>query len=150
MPFETNGIGGTMQPTEAFEAINHIPQNRVLMAGKYTANAPVKPEITEGLTTIEQVFRHFAPSMDMEIETEEGTVRRETLSFKSLSDFSIKGITSQSALLSELTLKRDQYQKIIRQLKSNKLLRQALSDQASRQDFIKALQALIIQLEEAK
>jgi hypothetical protein len=149
MPFETNGIGGIMQPTEAFEAINNIPQNRVLMAGKFTANTPLKPDIAQDLETIGQVFRHYAPAMDVEFETEEGMIRKEAISFKDLGDFSIKGITVQSNLLNELTMKKEQYQKIIRQLKSNIYLRQALSDKTSKQNFIKALQALIEELNEA-
>jgi hypothetical protein len=149
MPFETNGIGGIMQPTEAFEAINNIPQNRVLMAGKFTANTPLKPTIAQDITTIEQVFRHFAPAMEIEFETEDGTIRKENISFKELSDFGVKGITHQSGLLNELTMKKEQYQKIIRQLKSNIYLRQALSDKTSKQNFISALQALIEELNEA-
>jgi hypothetical protein len=143
-------IGGTVAETEAFEAFADIQQNRVLLAEKLTASTPVKPEIIEGLTTVEDVFGHFKPKIDMDFETEEGTSKKETLHFETLGDFGIKGITAQSSFLEELTLKKEQYQKIIKQLKTNKLLKQALSDGDSKQGVINALHALIKELEEAK
>lgn len=150
MAVEKYTIGGTVAETEAFEAFADIPQNRVLLAEKLTANTPVKPEIVEGLTTIEEVFGHFKPKIDMDFETEEGTGKKETLHFHTLGDFGVKGITGQSSFLEELTLKKEQYQKIIKQLKTNKLLKQALSDGDSKQGVINALHALIKELEEAK
>ena len=150
MAIEKYSIGGTVAETEAFEAFADIPQNRVLIAEKLTSHSPVKPEITEGLTTIEQAFEHFQPKVDIDFETEEGTSRKETLHFKNLGDFGVKGITAQSAFLGDLTMKKEQYQKIIKQLKTNKLLKQALSDPDSKQGLINSLQALIKELEQAR
>jgi len=150
MAVEKYTIGGTVAETEANEAFADIPQNRVLLAEKLTANTPVKPEIIEGLTTVEDVFGHFKPKIDMDFETEEGTSKKETLHFKGLGDFGVKGITAQSSFLEELTLKKEQYQKIIKQLKTNKLLKQALSDGDTKQGVINSLHALIKELEEAK
>jgi hypothetical protein len=150
MALEKPSIGGTMVPLETFEAFADIPQNRVLMAEKLTAASPVKPEIVEGLTTIEQVFEHFKPKVEMDFETEEGTSRKETLNFLGLGDFGVKGITAQSDFLLELTMKREQYQKIIKQLKSNKQLKQAINDAETKQSLINSLQALIKELEAAR
>jgi len=150
MAVEKYTIGGTVAETEANEAFADIPQNRVLLAEKLTANTPVKPEIIEGLTTVEDVFGHFKPKIEMDFETEEGTSKKETLNFRNLGDFGVKGITAQSSFLEGLTLKKEQYQKIIKQLKTNKLLKQALSDGDSKQAVINSLHALIRELEEAK
>ncbi|MBD0332193.1 MAG: hypothetical protein ICV66_06020 [Chitinophagaceae bacterium] len=150
MALEKYSIGGTVQETEAFEAFADIPQNRVLLAEKLTADPPIKPEIIEGLNNVEQVFEYFKPKINVELETEEGTQRQETFSFKGLSDFGVKGITAQSNLLNELTLKKEQYQKIIRQLKMNKLLKQALTDERSKESLVMVLSALIMELEGAK
>ena len=147
---EKYSIGGTVVETEAFEAFADIPQNRVLLAEKLTSATPVKPEIVEGLTTVEQVFEHYRPEIDMAFETEDGVTRKETLYFKNLGDFGIKGITTQSNFLNDLTMKREQYQKIIRQLKTNKLLKQALADPAFKKSFLDSLHALIRELEEAR
>ena len=147
---EKYSIGGTVVETEAFEAFADIPQNRVLLAEKLTATTPVKPEIVEGLTTVEEVFGHFQPRVDMAFETEDGVTRRESLHFRTLGDFGIKGITAQSNFLNDLTMKKEQYQKIIKQLKTNKLLKQALADPAFKKSFLDSLHALITELEEAR
>lgn len=150
MAVEKYSIGGTVTETEAFEAFADIPQNRVLMAEKLTVDTPIKPEIVEGLTSVEQVFEHFKPKVEMDFETEEGAGRKETLRFSNLGDFGIKGITAQSSYLGDLTLKKEQYQKIIKQLKTNKLLKQALSDAETKEGLIQSLNALIKELEQSK
>jgi predicted component of type VI protein secretion system len=150
MAVEKYTIGGTVAETEAFEAFADIPQNRVLLAEKLTANTSVKPEVVEGLTTVEQVFEHFKPKIDIDFETEEGTSKKETLHFSNLGDFGVKGITTQSAFLNDLTMKKEQFQKVIKQLKTNKLLKQTLTDATSKQALLDSLHALIRELEEAK
>jgi hypothetical protein len=150
MAVEKYSIGGTVAETDASEAFADIPQNRVLMAEKLTTNTPVKPEIVEGLTTVEEVFGHFKPKVELDFENEEGGARKESLSFKNLSDFGVKGITEQSAFLKEQSMKSEQFQKIIKQLKTNKLLKQALSDPASKQSLISALQLMVAELEKNK
>ena len=146
MAIEPYGIGGVEVKTDAFEAFADIPQNRVLLAEKLTKAPPVKPEIVTGLTDIESVFEHFAPEVEMQFETEEGTLRRETLHFEGLENFGIKGITAQSPYLNELHWKQEQYHKMIRQLKTNKLLKQALANKDSKEALIRSLQALVAEL----
>lgn len=150
MAVEKYSIGGTVAETEAFEAFADIPQNRVLLAEKLTADPPVKPVVVEGLTSVEQVFEHFKPTIEMDFETEDGSSKKETLRFANLADFGLKGITAQSNFLGDLTMKKDQYHKIIKQLKSNKLLKQALSNAETKESLINALHALIRELEESK
>ena len=150
MAIEPYGIGGTEVKTDAFEAFADIPQNRVLLAEKLTQDPPVKPEIIEGLTSIDEVFEHYKPKVEMVFETEEGGMRRETLHFKGLSDFGTKGIIAQSEYLGDVDMQQMQYQKIIRQLKSNKLLKQALANKESKAHIIKALQSLIQELDTAR
>ncbi len=150
MPLEPYGIGGTEVKTDAFEAFADIPQNRVLIAEKLTYDTPVKPVVVEGLTDVGKVFEQFQPKVEMEFETEEGTLRRETLRFKGLEDFGIKGITAQSDYLTELNMKQIQYQKIVKQLKTNKMLKQALDNKESKAHFLNALHTLIQELDGAK
>lgn len=150
MPLEPYGIGGTEVKTDAFEAFADIPQNRVLLAEKLTYDAPVKPAVVEGLTDVGKVFEHFAPKVEMEFETEEGTSRNETLRFNGLEDFGVKGITAQSDYLTELNMKQIQYQKIVKQLKTNKMLKQALENKESKAHVLNILHTLIQELEEAR
>lgn len=150
MAIEPYGIGGTEVKTDAFEAFVDIPQNRVLLAEKLTFDPPVKPEVVEGLTNVEEVFAHYKPKIDMAFETEEGATRRESLHFKGLEDFGVKGITGQSEYLTDLNMRQAQYLKIVKQLKTNKLLKQALANKDTKEHLVKALQSLIQELEAAK
>ncbi len=140
------GIGGNEVKTDAFEAFQDIQSNRTIMAQKLTATTPVKPEVKEGLTNVEEVFGHYKPRVEMSFANEDGVTVRETLNFKHLGDFGVKGITSQSAFLSDLNTRQDQYQKIIKQLKSNKLLKAALATKEGKQNLVGALQALLAEL----
>ena len=65
MAVSSKGIGGNEVPLDANEAIADIPQNRTLIAQKLTADDPIKPELVEGLTTVEKVFEHFKPHVKM-------------------------------------------------------------------------------------
>jgi hypothetical protein len=147
MAVEKYTIGGTVTEVETSEAFADIPMNRVLLAEKLTSKSPVKPVVVEGLTTIEQVFEHFQPKVEMDFETEDGVSKKETLQFHNLGDYGVKGITAQSGFLTDLHGKRDQYQKIIKQLKTNKLLKQTLTDPDSKEALINALHALIRELD---
>ena len=140
------GIGGQEVPKDASEAIADIPQNRTLMIEKLTDADPKKPQIAEGLKTVEEVFAHFKPQVDCEFQKEDGSTVTENLNFSNLGDFGVKGITSQSSFLNGLSLEAKEYSKIVRQLKSNKLLRSVLENPDSKQAFTNALQALITEI----
>ena len=115
------GIGGNEVKSDASEAFADIPQNRTLMMEKLTKDTPVKPQIVHGLQTIEQVFDQYKPAVEVEFTDADGVGKKETLSFSNLGDFGVKGITEQSAFLRDVTTQQDQYQKIVKQLKTNKI-----------------------------
>ncbi|QLH46215.1 MAG: hypothetical protein HWD58_11645 [Bacteroidota bacterium] len=140
------GIGGNEVKTDASEAFADIPQNRTLMAEKLTKDAPVKPEIVHDLQTIEQVFAHFKPNIDLEFEDADGVTRKENLSFSNLGDFGTKGITAQSEFLQDNASQKEEYYKIIKQLKSNKILKTALSDPEAKSSLLDALASMIEEL----
>ncbi len=143
------GIGGTEVPGDASEAFAEIPQNRTLICEKLTNDAPIKPAIVDGLQTIDDVFEHYKPNVAVTFEDSEGTQKEETLSFKGLSDFGVKGITEQSEFLQDLSIEKEQYQKIIKQLKGNRLLRKTLENPETKADLLGVMYALIKELEEA-
>ena len=144
------GIGGIERKVEVNEAIGDLSPNRTLIVEKLTDEDPVTPEITEGLTTINEVFDFFKPDSKVEFETADGATQKETLKFSNLGDFGAKGITTQSTYLKGLALEKEQYDKIVKQLRTNKLLANALGDPNSRKDFVNSLKALIEELEEAE
>jgi hypothetical protein len=143
------GIGGTEVKGDASEAITEIPQNRTFMVEKLTNDPPVKPEIVGGLTSIDDVFEHFSPSVELDFEDSGGAVKKEKLSFNGLSDFGVKGITAQSDFLKDLTSQKEQFFQIIKQLKSNKLLRKALENADTKEAVINVIFSLIKEIEEA-
>jgi len=144
------GIGGTERPTDASEAIGALQQNRTLMLQKLTHDDPIKPEIVHGLTNVEAVFDHYKPSLEMEFTTAEGTTTKEKLSFKNLGDFGSKGITNQSDFLKELKDKQEELLKIIKQLRTNKLLLTALKDSETKGSITSALENLKAELDNHK
>ena len=144
------GIGGNEIRPDASEAIADIPKNRTLVVEKLTDQAPVKPEMVYDLKNVDEVFAHFKPKVEVELEKEDGSSTNEALSFSNLGDFGTKGITNQNQFLQDLNQKQDQYMKIIKQLKSNKSLKTILENPDTKVAFVGALLALIQEIEDAK
>jgi len=143
---DTYSIGGSEVKLDASEAISEIDQNKTLIIEKLTANAPVKPEIVSGLKTVEEVFEHFKPKVEIEFENSEGATIKEELSFKNLGDFGLKGISNSSEFLKELTHESNQYRKMMKQLKTNKILKAALTDEQAKKALISSIKGLIAEL----
>ncbi len=144
------GIGGTEVKLDASEAFADIPQNRTLMAEKLTKDAPMKPQIVHGLQTIDQVFANYKPAIDVDFEDADGLTKKETLSFANLGDFGSKGITEQSTFLKDNANQKDEYLKIIKQLKSNKILKAALTDPDAKQALLDSINGMIAELKNSK
>lgn len=144
------GIGGNEVQTDASEAFGEIPQNRTLMAEKLTNDPPVKPQVVHGLQTIDQVFEHYNPNVEVEFEDAEGTSRKESLRFGNLADFGIRGLTAQSEFLKDNTAQAEEYSKIIKQLKSNKILKAAISDPDAKAALLESIYSMIAELKNNK
>ncbi len=144
------GIGGNEVRVEGQEGILEIPQNRTLIAQKLTPNTPVKPEVVTGLKNMDEVFEHFNPKVNIAFEDENGQVKREELKFKNVGDFSINGIVNQSSFLDDLRTKQEQYQKLIKQLKTNKVLKLALQDPEAKKSLLESLEMLISEIEQSE
>ena len=150
MSTNTYGLGGTEVKLDANEAIQEIPQNKTLFVEKLTSDTPIKPEIVKGLKTVDDVFEHFKPHVDIDFETNEGSTKKENLNFKNLGDFGIKGITNQSLFLKDLSTEKDQYIRIIKQLKTNKILKAALTDPEAKEALKNAIKGLLDELNQTK
>lgn len=136
------GIGGNEVKMDASEAVANIPENRSLIIEQLTANEPVNPEAVKGLTTIEEVFNHFSPNIDVEFEDEEGQPVKENFAFSSVADFNVKNMTENSKFLNGLNVDKDFYEGLIKQLRSNKVLQRVLENAESKEAFIAALTSL--------
>jgi hypothetical protein len=135
---------------DASEAFADIPQNRTLLIEKFTDNDPIKPELVQGLQTIDDVFDHFKPEKEVEFVNESGATAKETLHFTGLQDYGAKGITTQSSFLQGLSTQKEQYDKFLKQIKTNKILMNVLNDAELKQQYLNALNAMIQEMEDAK
>lgn len=140
-------VGGNEVKVDANEAINEIQANKTLLVSQLTSEEPIQPEIIPGLKTVEDVFRHFKPSIEIEMTTAQGEPVRENMRFGKLDDFSPKGITRQSAFLNTLRIQQEQYTKIMKQLKSNKVLQTMLANPETKDAIINALKQVTSELE---
>jgi len=144
------GIGGQERKgNNANEAIADLSLNRTLLVQQLTAKPPVQPEVVYNLKNVDEVFAHFQPDLEVELADAEGSPVNETFRFRQLSDFGKRSLINQSKFLQALNAQTDTYQKLAKQLKSNKILKTALENAEAKQAYIAALQLLISELETA-
>jgi hypothetical protein len=141
-------IGGNEVRIDASESIAAIPDNRTMLVEQLTSDEPVNPEIITGLTNIEQVFAHYKPQIDVELQNGEGLPVKETFHFQSVEDFSVKNLTEQSGFLKQTGTEKEFYDSLTRQLRANKVLQRVLENPDSRQALIASLEALGAELGE--
>lgn len=141
------GIGGQERKLDnASEAISDIPLNRTLLVQKLTTNTPLRPQIVPGLKTPEAVFAHFKPEVAVDFTDADGASVPEKLHFSSLGDFGKNGIVNQSDFLRSLAAETDDLNKLLRQLKSNKILKAALENPETKKAFLGAIEAMMNEL----
>lgn len=142
------GIGGNEVRLDANEALNEIPQNRTLIAAKLTPNAPLKPDVVEGIETPEEVFEHFQPRIRVSYENKTGGAVTEEIKFNDLGDFGKKGLIRNSEFLQNLEIESTQYKRMIKQLKSNKILKAALEDPEAKKSLLNSINTLISEMQD--
>ncbi len=141
------GIGGNEIPLEVSESISDIPQNRTLLVEKLTSTPVLKPEIVSGLKTVDEVFDHYKPTQKVEFQTIDGGTVREELSFKNLGDFGEKGIINQSSFLQDTKKKSEEYKNIMKNMKSNAMLRKVINDPEKKEALLNAFKAMISEIQ---
>ena len=142
-------IGGNEYKKEGSEGIADIPRNKTLFAQKLTVDDPVMPELVYGLETVEDVFKHYTPKIDVNFENENGQTITENFAFNGVGDFSVKNMTEVSPYLRELNLEQEIFQSVIKQLKSNKILLKALNSPETKVRVINILKQLHTELGDA-
>jgi hypothetical protein len=143
-------VGGNAVEQTASEGMANIAQNRTMFVQKLTADDPPKPEAVYNLTSIDQVFDHYKPKVDVEFENIDGSSAKEELQFSNVGDFGVNNITKQSRFLNDLNLQQDQYQKILKQVKTNKMMKSVLENPETKTAFLDALNSLIQELDNSK
>ena len=141
-------IGGDLVKRKGVEAIKDLTENRTMIVKKLTQTAPSKPEIVEGLKTVDDVFTHFKPKAEVTFTDKEGSRIGEELPFSSLNDFTLKGLTQNSNFLGGLNMQKITYQQILQELKGNNRLKKLISTEEGKTALVKTLMALVKELEE--
>lgn len=144
------GIGGTERPVDPNEAFADLPQNKTLVIQKLTGDDAMRPQIIEGLTTVEAVFAHFKPKVEAAFHDADGSERKEELAFNGLGDFGAKGLTKQSNFLQTLNLQQSEMSRIVKQLRTNKRFVAAMQDPASKAAVVEVLKELAAELDASK
>ena len=139
---------GFEQRNDDHDGYADIPQNRTLIAEKLTCETALTPEVAHNLETMNDLFRHYQPGIDVSFEDAEGYVKRERLNFTSVDDFEPKNITKQSAFLSKATREKEQYLAISRQLRSDPELRNLLANKQTKTELLNAIQSMINELKQ--
>jgi len=138
---------------EAGGKVNAISQNKTLYIGQFT-NSVSDPELFQDAKTINDVFEHFKPSVDVEFQDEEGSSVDETLSFKEMKDFEVNNgsgqLVTNNSFLMDIKSNIDANAKMKKQIEQNKKLRDILVNKESKEELKKTLQHLLNELESVK
>jgi hypothetical protein len=132
------------------DAIVEFPQNRTLMIEQLTDSAPTKVDFQHEFATMDDVFDHYKPNVDIEFENVNGMPVKENVKFNAIKDFGEDGLMKNSTFLNEVNLDIKTYDAMEQQLMKNKVLRDALSNENSRKDLVVALQAILAELQQAE
>lgn len=142
-------IGGKVRERKVSEAISLLPMNKTLMVQKLTSDPEANPEIVEGLDSVEKVFDHFKPSVEVEFEDKEGAEVKNELQFNTVGDFGVKGMLRQSEFLNTLQKEKDELFRFMKILKSNKVLQKILNNPEEKQAYIASIQSVLEELKNA-
>ena len=149
MPQAKPGIATTiLAPDPVGEGFVEISPNKTLFIQKLTNEDPIKPELVEDLQTVEQVFDYFKPNCDVELDKEDGSTLKENFKFSSLGEFDMKNLVNQSPYLKNLSVENEAYLRIIKQLKTNKTLKNVIENPETKNALVNVLKALVTELEE--
>lgn len=140
-------LGGNSVDVEVSEAMAEIAPNKTLFIQKLTADEPIKPQIVN-LQSVQQVFDHFKPNVDVEFSKQDGSTVKENLKFSNVGSFALKSVVNESKYLKSVSSEHEAYLKIMKQLKSNKALKTVVENPKSKEALVSALRALAVELEE--
>ncbi|HPH82760.1 MAG TPA: hypothetical protein PL185_09300 [Flavobacteriales bacterium] len=140
------GVGGQEVKLDASEGIADIPLNRTLLIQKLTSEDEQVPQTVYGLKNVEDVFSHFKPSVEIEMDKADGSTVNEEFRFSNIGDFKPSTFVEKSNFLTDLSIQEQQYGKILKQIKTNKLLKNVLENPQTRSAFVELLMTLSAEL----
>lgn len=143
------GIGGQEVKQDASEGMADLPLNRTMFVQKLTNQDPSGPEAVYDLKTVDDVFNYFTPNIDVDFVDEEGNTRSENIRYTTVADFTAKNLVKQSPFLQDLSVQQEQYQKILKQLRTNKLMNKVLENPEAKAAFLSLMNSLIEEIDDS-
>ena len=132
--------------------VNALDANKTLIIDQYSSEAPVEAELFQEAKTMQDVFNHFKPTVDVEFENENGELVPETLHFNEMKDFDVKGgkgnLVTNSPYLNNIMVHAEGTAKVRKQMEQNTKLRTILKDQQAREALKSMLHAMLDELEQ--
>lgn len=142
-----NYIGGQDVPQTASEGMADIPLNRTFFVQKLTNDDAIKPEAVYDLKTVEEVFSHYKPNVDVEFQDADGNTSSENISYSNVGDFSASNLSKNSPFLFDLKIQQEQFQKILKQAKNNKVLGKVLENPEAKAAFLSLINSLVNEID---
>ncbi len=143
-------IGGVVRERRISEALSLLPMNKTLMVTKLTNDPEASPEIVQDLRTVEDVFEHYKPSVEVKFTDKDENEVDEELNFSTVGDFGVKGLMKQSKFLKKLQEEKNELFRFTQILKSNKVLSKILQNPEEKQAYIASLKNILAELETTK
>lgn len=140
---------------ESNAKVTPLDNNKTIIIDQYTSDVEEgKPELFEGAKTMQDVFDHFKPSVEVEFVDEDGGSVVEQLHFSEMRDFEANGgkgnLVTNSPFLSGAKSKVDVAAKIRKQIEQNSRLRNILKDEKGKAELKELLEALLQEIKEQK
>lgn len=133
-------------PDRNHEGLQELASNRTLLVQKFTAKPPLVPEVVVGLETLQDVFNHFKPHIQIAFKEQQGQLISETIDFKCLADFSPERITSKSTFMRGLELRKTNCFEILKTLNTDESLQTIIEDANKKEVLLHKIKALKLQL----
>lgn len=134
---------------DAADGVIEFPQDKTLYVDQFTDMAPVRPGEVFQPQTMSDVFDHYKPvKKNVKMTNEDGATVKEDFRFTAVSDFDDKKMIENSPYLKSRQDAVAAYNNIENRLRQNKHLRAAVTDDDARQSLVKALQALLAELQD--
>ena len=140
---------------ESNAKVTPLDNNKSIIIDQYTSDVEVgNSELFENPKTMQDVFDHFKPSVNVEFEDEQGGIVSEQLHFNEMRDFEANGgkgnLVTNSPFLSNAKSKVDVSAKIRKQIEQNRRLRDILKDAEGKAELKELLEALLQEIKEQK
>lgn len=140
---------------ESNAKVTPLDNNKTIIIDQYTSDVEVgNSELFESPKTMQDVFDHFKPTVDVEFEDEMGGIVSEQLHFNEMRDFEANGgkgnLVTNSPFLSGAKSKVDVAAKIRQQIEKNSRLRNILKDENGKAELKELLEALLQEIKEQK